>query len=119
MKNKEEMIRLSERHYTSFDLEKIGKKVIFRHPSLSPDIGEQRQRLFSDNKVRQNILQTLYRSSLLDASRIEVLVNKGKVILKGSVKNSQEKNYATQVIQFVPGIIEIFNDLIVTDHQFH
>jgi osmotically-inducible protein OsmY len=119
MKHKEENIRLSERHYTSYDLEKIGKKVIFRHSPEELESTFGNQRIFLDERVKHSVLESLYRSTLLDASRIEVFVEDGKVTLKGSVKSPKEKNYAQDVIQFVPGVVEVFNDLIIVDHLFH
>ncbi len=119
MKHKEENIRLSERHYTSYDLEKIGKKILFRHPPEEHEPRIKKQIIFPDERVKQMVLESLYRSTLLDASRIEVFVEDGVVGLKGNVKSQNEKNYAEEVIQFVPGVIEIFNDLIITDHLTH
>jgi osmotically-inducible protein OsmY len=115
MKKIEEDIKLSERHYTSEALEKIGRKIIKRNLSKSGDINNKELNYQSDFSIRQNIVDTLYRSTLLDSSKIEVYVYEGKVSLKGSVKTSSEKSYAPQVIKYVPGITEIFNDLIVRD----
>ncbi len=115
MKKIDEDIKLSERHYTSEALEKIGRKIIKRNSSNNGDIKNKELESQSDFSIRQNILETLYRSTLLDSSKIEVYVDEGKVSLKGSVKTSLEKSYAPQVIKYVPGITEIFNDLIVRD----
>ena len=115
MKKIEEDIKLSERHYTSEALEKIGRKIIKRNLSKNGDINNKELDSQSDFSIRQNILETLYRSTLLDSSKIEVYVDEGRVSLKGSVKTSLEKSYAPQVIRYVPGITEIFNDLIVRD----
>jgi hypothetical protein len=115
VKKIEEDIKLSERHYTSEALEKIGRKIIKRNLSNNGDINNKELDFQSDFRIGQNILETLYRSTLLDSSKIEVYVDEGKVSLKGSVKTSLEKSYAPQVIKYVPGITEIFNDLIVRD----
>ena len=115
MKKIEEDIKLSERHYTSEALEKIGRKIIKRNLSNDGDINNKELDSQSDFSIRQNILETLYRSTLLDSSKIEVYVDEGRVSLKGSVKTSLEKDYAPQVVKYVPGIVEIYNDLIVRD----
>jgi osmotically-inducible protein OsmY len=115
MKKIEEDIKLSERHYTSEALEKIGRKIIKRNLSNNGDINNKELDSQSDFSIRQNILETLYRSTLLDSSKIEVYVDEGRVSLKGSVKTSLEKDYAPQVVKYVPGIVEIYNDLIVRD----
>ena len=115
MKKIEEDIKLSERHYTSEALEKIGRKIIKRNLSNNGDINNKELDFQSDFRIGQNILETLYRSTLLDSSKIEVYVDEGRVSLKGSVKTSLEKDYAPQVVKYVPGIVEIYNDLIVRD----
>jgi osmotically-inducible protein OsmY len=115
MKNTDDTTKLSERHYSSSDLEKIGQKIIKRNQSINGYKGSRGEDFQSDFKIRQNVLEALYRSTLLDSSKIEVFVQEGKVDLKGSVKTSLEKDYAPQVVKYVPGIVEIYNDLIVRD----
>ena len=115
MKTTDENIKLSERHYTSQELEKIGRKIIKRNLSNNGNKINQEEDFQSDFRIRQNVLEALYRSTLLDSSKIEVFVQEGKVDLKGSVKTSLEKDYAPQVVKYVPGIVEIYNDLIVRD----
>jgi osmotically-inducible protein OsmY len=118
MKNKNENIKLSERHYTSAELENIGRKIIKRNISKNESYKEKPDNVQSDSRIRQNVLEALYRSTLLDSSNIDAEVMDGKVSLRGSVKTLAEKKFASEVIQYIPGIVEVFNDLIIRNEMF-
>ena len=62
-------------------------------------------------KQRMEILAQLRRHPDLDASRIEVTVNEGKVMLSGSVSDAEMKQLAETIADGVPGVKDVRNEL--------
>jgi hypothetical protein len=67
----------------------------------------------SDDRIREEVCETLYRSPRVDASDIEVTVKEGCVSLKGTVDNRDAKREAESCIENLPGVEDVFNELRV------
>lgn len=113
---------LSERHYSLSSMEDVGKHIIRRneiprghrvnHSGRGPK-GYQR----SDEKIKEDVSEALYRSSEVDASYIEVFVTKGHVKLKGTVESRYQKKQAERTIENLSGVIDVFNELHVKQEE--
>lgn len=68
----------------------------------------------SDERIYEDVCETLLDSPRVDASDIEVTVREGKVFLRGTVKDRPMKRDAEMVIEHVPGIQDIQNELTFT-----
>ncbi len=67
----------------------------------------------SDERIREEVCETLTRSPSVDASDIEVEVQEGCVHLKGTVNTRHLKRLAETCIENVAGIDDIQNELRV------
>jgi hypothetical protein len=67
----------------------------------------------TDEKIVDDVSEALYRNTFVDASRIEVHVDKGIVTLKGFVSEREQKKEAERAIDHLPGVEDIFNELHV------
>ncbi len=65
----------------------------------------------SDARVQEDVNEALYRHDDIDASNIEVSVDNGEVILRGTVETRQEKRLAEDCIEGVSGVKDISNHL--------
>lgn len=63
--------------------------------------------------IKQKVSVALYLSPEVDASEIEVNVENGCVILSGSVKNRDQKRAAEHCIEFLPGVEDVMNKLVI------
>lgn len=109
---------LSERHYTFSPFEELGKKRVKRK-----DIPSSWQRGHrgkgpkkfhrSDDDIREDVSETLYRSGEVDASEIEVYVAKGQVKLKGTVRDWHQKRMAEFLSEGLAGVDEVVNEIRV------
>ncbi len=107
---------LSERHYTFGSLENIARKVsrsrLVGHNNLVNFRGRGPKGFRrSDETIKEDVCEALYRASEVDASEIEVFVKNGIVTLKGFVKDRAQKIKAEETIENLAGIDDIFNDL--------
>jgi osmotically-inducible protein OsmY len=68
----------------------------------------------SDERVREEICDRLTDDSRIDASDIEVTVNNGQVSLSGSVNSREEKRKAEDLIEAIPGVHDVHNNLRVS-----
>lgn len=109
---------LSERHFVigddAFDWERRirqeagGEDYTGRGPR-----GYQR----NDAQIYEDVSEALWRSPQVDASEIEVKVDQGIVRLQGVVHKRQFKRWAEQLIEHVPGVIDVMNEIRVeVDH---
>jgi osmotically-inducible protein OsmY len=64
--------------------------------------------------VRDKIRDAFHRSADLDARRIRVEVQDGRVILHGSVRSWNEREEAQQAAWAAPGVTEVENEIVVT-----
>jgi hypothetical protein len=67
----------------------------------------------SDDRIHEDVCDALYQSPDIDASEIEVIVEEGVVTLKGAVDNRDIKRLAERVIEIVPGIHDVHNEIRV------
>ena len=67
----------------------------------------------SDDRIREEVCEALYRSPRVDASEIEVTVDQGCVSLKGTVDSRDAKREAESCIENLSGVEDVFNELRV------
>jgi hypothetical protein len=65
----------------------------------------------SDRRIEEDIYERLTRHGGLDARAIEIEIDDGDVILKGSVNNRQAKRIAEDVVYEVQGVRDVRNEL--------
>lgn len=65
----------------------------------------------SDERIREDVCETLIAHSEIDASEIEVEVKDGLVTLSGTVESRQMKRMTEDLIEHLPGVFDIRNDL--------
>lgn len=65
----------------------------------------------SDERIHEDVCEALMRDFDLDASDIDVVVEKGIVTLKGEVDSRQEKKLAEHVAENVRGVRDVYNHL--------
>ena len=70
-----------------------------------------KNRTRSDELIREDVCQALYESYEVDASDIEVEVNKGLVTLKGSVNSRFAKKEAEVCVDYLRGVVDVKNEL--------
>lgn len=110
---------MSERHYTFGSLENISRKRFrSREPRSEPLARDFRGRgprgyRRSDETIREDVSEALYRSSEVDASEIEVSVKDGIVTLKGWTTDRYQKKMAEATIENLAGIDDVYNDIRV------
>jgi hypothetical protein len=114
---------MSERHYTFDSLENVSRRH-FRTRELpeAPVSKNFRGRgpkgyRRSDESIREDVSEALYRSTEVDASEIEVTVESGIVKLKGFTTNRYQKRMAEETIEHLSGVEDIYNDLRVRDNN--
>jgi osmotically-inducible protein OsmY len=59
----------------------------------------------------------LWRHGAIDASELDVAVENGEVTLTGSVPDRRMKRLAARVIETVPGVREVFNQIRVRERS--
>ena len=113
---------LSERHYTFSALEDHAKRKMRSAPLSNPfsqsmsgkgPKGYKR----SDETIKEDVSEALYRSTAVDASDIEVFVKEGDVTLKGSVKDRDQKRMAETAIENLAGVKDVFNELHLNNRK--
>jgi hypothetical protein len=65
----------------------------------------------SDERIREDVCDRLEASHDIDASDIEVTVSSGEVTLAGSVSERRLKRLAEDIVDDVPGVREVHNQL--------
>jgi len=75
-------------------------------------------RLAAPEDIKIKIEEALKRSATIDASRISVETNGGKVILKGTVRSWVEREEAERSAWAAPGVIEVDNQITVSSDVF-
>jgi osmotically-inducible protein OsmY len=68
----------------------------------------------SDAEIGTDVVNALRGDPWVDASNIEVAVDNGAVILKGTVPNLFQKRQAGDDTWDVPGVVDLHNDLVIT-----
>lgn len=72
----------------------------------------------SDERIREDVCERLERDARVDASEIEVSVRDGVVTLSGKVEDRPSKRQAEDIIEFLPGVKDVRNDLTVDQSLF-
>jgi hypothetical protein len=111
---------LSERHYTFTPLESHGRQYSrSREPESEPferqgfrGRGPKGYRR-SDENIREDVSEALYRSSEVDASEIEVEVKAGQVTLKGFTQDRAQKKAAERAVENLSGVEDVRNEIRV------
>jgi hypothetical protein len=107
---------LSERHYSWSPLEFYGRKLLRRRgggavPKENFKGKGPKNYSRSDEKIKDDVCERLYRSTDVDASNIEVLVSDGLVVLRGTVKTREQKKRAEFIIEHIVGVRDILNEI--------
>ena len=67
--------------------------------------------VLSDDQIREDACEILTRDPQIDATEIDVSVNKGNVLLKGHVDSRQTKRLAELAVEGLPGVNDVINQL--------
>lgn len=115
---------LSVRHYNLGPLENHGRqKIRMREhkdePTYTPSMRGRGPKGYrrSDEMIREDVNEALYRSSEVDASEIEVFVKDGFVTLKGTVVSREQKKMAEASIENLAGVDDVYNELSIKSEQ--
>ena len=65
----------------------------------------------SDERIREDVSEALYRDAYVDASEIEVAVSDGEVTLTGSVPEKRMKRLAHDIAENVSGVRDVHNNV--------
>lgn len=79
-----------------------------RHSGRGPK-GYQR----SDDRIREDVCETLTHHGEIDASEIEIDVRAGEVTLRGTVEDRWQKRLAEDVIESISGVKDVRNEIRV------
>jgi hypothetical protein len=71
----------------------------------------------SDDRIKDDINERLTDHPAIDASDIEVEVKEGEVTLRGAVDNRHAKRLAEDLVDMVPGVKEVWNELRTSRSQ--
>ena len=80
-------------------------KSVFRSPK-----GYER----SDERIREDVCETLVRHAEVDPSEIEVKVLQGEVTLSGTVDESRSRRLAEEIVEGLPGVKDVRNEIRVS-----
>jgi hypothetical protein len=71
----------------------------------------------SDDRIREDVSERLTADHRIDASDIEVRVASGEVTLIGTVDDRRTRRLAEEIIEDLPGVKDVRNDLRVNRSQ--
>ncbi|MDQ3340722.1 MAG: BON domain-containing protein [Myxococcota bacterium] len=71
----------------------------------------------SDDRIREHICEALHEDDHIDASHIEVVVKNGEVMLTGTVEDRRQKRLAEDLVEHMPGVKDVQNQLRVGGNQ--
>lgn len=71
----------------------------------------------SDEKIKEEVCESLFDSRTVDASEIEVDVKDGHVTLSGSVDSREAKREAESLIDSVRGVEDVTNNIKISKNQ--
>lgn len=72
----------------------------------------------SDERIREEVSETLERHPDINASEIEVDVNEGIVTLRGAVEHRLQKRMAEDSIEYITGVKDVRNEISVNQSLF-
>jgi osmotically-inducible protein OsmY len=67
----------------------------------------------SDDRIREDVSEELFRNPEIDASEIEIQAQKGEVTLTGKVEDRHQKRLAEDIAERVSGVKDVHNQLKV------
>ena len=67
----------------------------------------------SDEAIHEDVCEELTRAGHVDATDIEVHVQRGEVTLAGSVADREQKRLAEDHADLVPGVVDVHNRLLI------
>jgi osmotically-inducible protein OsmY len=67
----------------------------------------------SDDRIREDVSEELWRNSEIDASEIEVQAQNGEVTLTGKVEDRHQKRLAEDIAERCSGVTDVHNQLKV------
>lgn len=67
----------------------------------------------SDERIREEACEALYRDSHIDASEIDLSVESGRVFLRGTVDSREAKRHAEECVENLSGVDDVQNELRV------
>ncbi|NOT76014.1 MAG: BON domain-containing protein [Cyclobacteriaceae bacterium] len=95
-----------------------------RNSSFDSDRNEQSHRgkgpkgyKRSDERITEDVNDRLSDDQHIDASNIEVSVEKGEVTLKGTVSRREEKRHAEDIIESISGVTNVENKIRVSSER--
>jgi hypothetical protein len=71
----------------------------------------------SDDRIREDVCDSLTDDPMLDAGEIEVEVKNGEVTLSGTVTDRLAKRHAEDMIERITGVKDVQNDIKVKDRD--
>jgi hypothetical protein len=98
----------------------------FRNTERRTGIFQNRGRFFgkgpkgwkrSDERIKDEVSESLYRDYEIDASEIEVEVKDGVVTLNGSVDSRYSKRSAEECIENLSGVVDVHNRLRIAENS--
>ena len=110
---------LTERHYTFAPLEQIGRRRIrareYKSEPSTPGFRGRGPRGYrrTDETIKEDVSEALYRNWDVDATDIEVKVSDGTMTLKGWVETREQKRKAESAIENLLGVENVYNELHV------
>jgi len=72
----------------------------------------------SDDRIREDVSEELWRHPEIDASEIEIVVENGEVTLTGKVEDRQQKRMAEDIAERCSGVRDVHNQLKVDQGFF-
>jgi hypothetical protein len=84
-----------------------------RHDSPFEKDDEEQLENRSDATIHEDAIKALYESEDLDASHIKLIVLNGIVLLFGTVSTLLEKNQAQRIVQSLPGVWNVRNEITI------
>ena len=69
----------------------------------------------SDEKIKKNVSLGLFLNPKVATRDISVKVDQGVVTLEGLVRDRAEKKAAEESIEYLPGVIDVLNKLILQE----
>jgi hypothetical protein len=71
----------------------------------------------SDERIREEVCECLTEDPFVDASNIEVTVQRGEVMLSGNVTSRQQKRRVTDLIESISGVRDVLNSVRVEQNE--
>jgi osmotically-inducible protein OsmY len=73
----------------------------------------------SDEKIKKNVSLGLFLNPEVPSRYIAVKVDQGVVTLEGVVRDREEKKAAEECIEYLPGVVDVLNQLILEEGHKH